>query len=202
MPAASDPWVVLGVDRAASYAEARRVYLARSQLLHPDRHQGASSEVLAEAERAMKDLNQAWHEVQRELALGAQARPRSDGPAPSQPAPRPGKSAAHKSSKDGDFTDVEDCIDWIIGGLVEAGRQQGDPLEVYEIGYLMLDVGQAGTRKMTRWLERREVTLRRALDADQRGGLGLGDWLRAYKMVDSVRPTSVLTLLLDRVIQE
>jgi hypothetical protein len=54
---------ILGVSPDVSQGELRRTYQARAQLLHPDRHVGASPEVVAEATRAMSDLNLAWEEV-------------------------------------------------------------------------------------------------------------------------------------------
>jgi DnaJ-class molecular chaperone len=51
---------VLGVDRHADAFTLRRAYHLRSQLLHPDRHNGASPEVLEAAGRAMAELNHAW----------------------------------------------------------------------------------------------------------------------------------------------
>jgi curved DNA-binding protein CbpA len=61
---ADDPWRVLGVEPSAPLEEARQAYLLRSQLVHPDRHQGAAPRVRAEAERAMRELNDAWLAVQ------------------------------------------------------------------------------------------------------------------------------------------
>ena len=55
-----DPYAVLGVTRDATDGEIRATYHRRAALLHPDRHQGAPPEVVAEAERAMRALNDAW----------------------------------------------------------------------------------------------------------------------------------------------
>ena len=65
-----DPWQVLGVPPSATYDEARHAYRIRSQLLHPDRHQGAGQEVLKEAERAFRELEGAWASVKVGLSTG------------------------------------------------------------------------------------------------------------------------------------
>ncbi len=51
---------ILGAAPHADAFTLRRAYHLRSQLLHPDRHHGASSEVLEAAGRAMAELNRAW----------------------------------------------------------------------------------------------------------------------------------------------
>lgn len=50
----------LGVGPDATHEALRRAYMLRVQLLHPDRHMGASADVIAEAERATVELNRAW----------------------------------------------------------------------------------------------------------------------------------------------
>jgi hypothetical protein len=57
-------YVMLGLERTASYEEARATYRARAQLLHPDR---ANEAARAEAERAMSQLNVAWDVVLADL---------------------------------------------------------------------------------------------------------------------------------------
>ena len=51
---------VLGVDPTASAAEISARYRIRSRLRHPDRHSGESPEVIAEANRQMGALNEAY----------------------------------------------------------------------------------------------------------------------------------------------
>ena len=55
----SDPWAVLGVDPGTPLAQARHAYLVRLRLVHPDHHQGAGPDVLAEADRATRALTEA-----------------------------------------------------------------------------------------------------------------------------------------------
>jgi hypothetical protein len=55
-----DHYEVLGVDRDATTAVIRRAYLAKARLVHPDFHVGADGGTRAEAERQMRQLNEAW----------------------------------------------------------------------------------------------------------------------------------------------
>jgi predicted RNA-binding Zn-ribbon protein involved in translation (DUF1610 family) len=68
-----DPWKVLGIEPTATLEEARHAYKMRSQLFHPDRHQGASPEVLKLANQEFRDLTEAWQSVRR--SLGPQESP-------------------------------------------------------------------------------------------------------------------------------
>jgi curved DNA-binding protein CbpA len=51
---------LLGVAPDADDEELRRAYLARAQLLHPDRHAGSPEPVRRQAEAEMKAVNEAW----------------------------------------------------------------------------------------------------------------------------------------------
>lgn len=55
-----DPYDVLGVGHDASPAEVRRVYLEQARRYHPDHHLTSTAAARAEAERRMRDLNDAW----------------------------------------------------------------------------------------------------------------------------------------------
>src|SRR5438105_111395 len=44
----------------------QHAYRVRAQLLHPDRHRGASKDVVQEAEREMTRLNEAWGVIRDE----------------------------------------------------------------------------------------------------------------------------------------
>jgi hypothetical protein len=59
----SDSWALLGLERGATYREARAAWLRRAQLLHPDKHVGAEPSLLAEANRALAQLNAAWDDI-------------------------------------------------------------------------------------------------------------------------------------------
>jgi curved DNA-binding protein CbpA len=52
---------LLGVTADAGDEELRRAYLARAQLLHPDRHTGSPEAVRRQAEAEMKAVNEAWN---------------------------------------------------------------------------------------------------------------------------------------------
>jgi hypothetical protein len=189
---ANDPWTVLGVDASAGFAEARRAYLVRSQLLHPDRHQGAVPEVMAEAERAMRELNDAWQAVRAHFAEPGPATPsgvRRDGHrAPSDRADQPAGELSPELS-----------LDWVVGRLVNAARVHGDPLAPEEIDRLRLPVAAAPTgRRFERWLARRRLTLREAIADDTRRKDGMEKWTRAVRVLSESGPRVVFMLLLDR----
>lgn len=70
MPAPPDPWAVLGVERTAGPEAIRAAYRTRSQLLHPDLHEGRPEAVRREAQRAMAQLTDAYHAVRDGTAAG------------------------------------------------------------------------------------------------------------------------------------
>jgi hypothetical protein len=51
---------ILGVSRDADHGEIKRAWRVRLQLLHPDRHEGAAADVVAEAARETALINDAW----------------------------------------------------------------------------------------------------------------------------------------------
>jgi hypothetical protein len=52
---------VLGVSPGASGDDVRRAYLDRAREVHPDRHIDADSVQRADAERSMREVNEAWN---------------------------------------------------------------------------------------------------------------------------------------------
>ncbi len=56
----ADHYETLGVGPSATPAEVRAAYLRRARALHPDRQQGRSAEDAGRAERAMRQVNEAW----------------------------------------------------------------------------------------------------------------------------------------------
>jgi hypothetical protein len=54
---------VLGVGPYASHREAHEAYKRRAKMIHPDRHAHAEVTARREAERAMRELTEAWHTV-------------------------------------------------------------------------------------------------------------------------------------------
>ena len=55
-----DHYGVLGVEHDADFEAIKRAWRLKVQLLHPDRHEGASEEVLAEATRQVAMVSAAW----------------------------------------------------------------------------------------------------------------------------------------------
>jgi len=190
---------VLGVAPTASYGEARHAYMLRSQLLHPDRHQGAPTEVLAEADRAMRELNQAWEQVRASFGVHDAAPPPSAGrPEPPPDAARP-PGGPPPPDGDGEPPSAGACLDWIVDRLVEAGHRHGDPLGWEEIVRLRQPIAVApGGRRFDRWVERRRLTMRQAVADDAANGRGTDRWAQAWRVLGESRTTPVVMLLLDR----
>ena len=77
-----DPWQVIGVEPTASLEEASRAHKLQIQLVHPDRHQGASQEVIDFANQRTSEINSAWEDVKKAIA-GRYGQ--ADGGPPNQP---------------------------------------------------------------------------------------------------------------------
>jgi hypothetical protein len=170
-----DPWAVLGLEPGAGLDEARRAYLVRLQLLHPDHHQGAAPAVMAEAERATRELTSAWEEVQRRLELGPVSAPAADVVFTGI---RPPEGATA-------------CLRWALDRLIAAASSEGRPLRAGEVELLLRPIVDAPTgRKFDRWLAGRRATLAVAVEAD-----GVDAWSAAVRTLHDGGPTAVLTLL-------
>jgi hypothetical protein len=155
----SDPWTVLGIERHATPAEARRAYLLRAQLLHPDHHSHAGPEVRAEAERAMRELNEAWQAIQ--------GTPISRDPEPD-----------HEMNP-------ADCISWIVDRMVQAATAHGDPLSPIEVNTLLSPMSAViVNRRFNRWIERRKKTLEQAIHDEPGGRVGRNAWARVLRTVN------------------
>jgi len=187
--AGDDPWSVLGIDSSATYDEARHAYLLRAQLLHPDRHEGAPADVLAEAHRAMRALNDAWETVRGRIGEAGPSGPALTDPGPADPGPTAAVDDAVPSTPD-------ECLVWVVRHLVDAGLAHGDPLQPEEISRLLSPLATApGGRRFDRWLEHRRRTLRQAIDD---GGAGAADWGRAWRVLADSGVSVVMMTLLDR----
>ena len=66
-----DPYKVLGVSRDASDAEIKKAYYALAKKYHPDNYQG--SDLADLAEEKMKEVNEAYAEIERQRASGGVA---------------------------------------------------------------------------------------------------------------------------------
>jgi hypothetical protein len=166
----ADPWAVLGLAPGAGQEEARRAYLARLQLLHPDHHQGASADLLAEAGRATRELTAAWEALQGRFA---------DAPADAPAAGPPEGAAA--------------CLRWAVDRLIAAGDSEGRPLRADEVELLVRPAADApGGRGFQRWLTRRRATLTVAVAAD-----GVDAWSTAIRTLHDERRATVLTMLFE-----
>jgi hypothetical protein len=191
----ADPWARLGIAPTASYAEAHRAYVLRSQLLHPDRHQGAPTDVLAEADRAMRELNEAWDQVRAFLARPEDLAPpgQSRTPVDDRPGGDPPPAAGNPEAT------AATCLDWVVDRLIEAGREHGDPLAWEEILRLRLPIaGAPGGRRFERWVARRRQTMRQAVADDASRGQGTDRWAQAWRVLGESPATPVVMLLLDR----
>lgn len=73
-----DAWRILGIDQQCSFADAKKAYLLRLQLVHPDRHAGSSADIIEAAEEATRQAVDAWAVVEGQL--------RTQDPAPDQTA--------------------------------------------------------------------------------------------------------------------
>ena len=67
VPQQQSPYAVLGLSQNATTDEVRERYLARVQLLHPDRHQaaGAGSDAVAQLSGQLAAVNAAYDEIKR-----------------------------------------------------------------------------------------------------------------------------------------
>jgi hypothetical protein len=168
-----DPWAVLGLEPGAGLGEARRAYLVRLQLLHPDHHQGAAPTVQAEAARATRELTSAWEEVQRRPEHG----------------PVPAAESVSMGNRPPDGAAA--CLRWAVDRLIAAGSSEGRPLRAAEVELLLRPIVEAPTgRKFDRWLAGRRATLAIAVEAD-----GVDAWSAAVRTLHDGGPAAVLTML-------
>ena len=167
-----DPWAVLGLAAGASLDDARRAYLVRLQLVHPDRHQGEAAAVVAEAERATRELNAAWEAVQRLCAVGG-----------APPGPVRGVT--------GPPTEPAACLQWAIDRLIDAGARSGRPLSASEVELLRRPRAAAPSgRRFRQWVTGRRATLAAAVAAD-----GTDAWAVVVRVLSDGGPSVVLGLL-------
>lgn len=89
--AVTDHYATLGVAAGAEPDEVRRAYLALARQLHPDRWVDSSGEQRADADRRMREVNEAWrvlgnparrlaYDVDRREAAASRARVSPPGP--------------------------------------------------------------------------------------------------------------------------
>jgi hypothetical protein len=199
----SDPWSVLGVAPGATIEEARRAYLVRLQLVHPDRHQGMPDAVMAEAERATRELNAAWEQVNAILSVPPSAaahtrRPAAGTPPPQPPPPQPPPppppprgAAPPPAPPGGPPTAPGACLQWAIDRLVAAGSREGRPLSAAEVELLRRPRAAAPSGwRFQRWVDRRRATLAIAVAAD-----GADAWATVVRVLSDGGPAVVLAAL-------
>jgi hypothetical protein len=172
--AGDEAWRVLGLEPTAGLDEARRAYRRRARTLHPDRHQGAAPEVVAEAERAMRELTAAWATIRHAAA-----------PEPPEPPPS-----------------VEACLAWFVEALVEAGPAADDPVGDDDVVRALEPVAVgAGRADFEPWCRRRLRTLAIALAVDRvRPDEVPRQWQRCYDGLRHADVDVVLRLLLDELL--
>lgn len=68
---------ILGIEANAPVAEARKAYLARARLLHPDRFAGGTQDEIRSATEAMSQLNAAWEVFENPSTASSEDTPRS-----------------------------------------------------------------------------------------------------------------------------
>jgi hypothetical protein len=202
----ADPWSVLGLDPSATYEEARQAYRRRSRLLHPDRHPDADAELRQEAERAMVALNHAWEAIESILKGGAQ-RPSNAGRASQSnndartSRDRPGEHQADDDSDD--FGTPEECLEWVLGALIEGGKLQGDPLSSAEITRALRPISkEVGKSSFDVWLAHRTNSMRAALDADRTADQVTSDWLFCYECLNNAQSDKVIMMMLDELLDD
>ncbi|HTO01940.1 MAG TPA: J domain-containing protein [Microthrixaceae bacterium] len=62
------PYAILGLTRHASWDQIRRAHRSLVSQLHPDRYVGAEAEIMADAERRVRDVNEAFSAIRRQRA--------------------------------------------------------------------------------------------------------------------------------------
>lgn len=191
---ALDPWTVLGLENGADAADIKRAYLLRSKLLHPDRHQTASPDVLEEAERAMRHLNAAWAELR---GRGADA-----GGASS---PEPGRAdTSRRRRRDPDPSPTE-AFEWFVGAVVDTALRSGKALASWERDALVAPVAKLATLSADRHRKLRRRVLA-ALHADQdSAGAGSGlprEWRRNWDVLSESDVNAGILVLLDDLMEQ
>jgi hypothetical protein len=87
-----DHYRVLGVPREAEHHQIRRAYLDAARRWHPDRHGGETGDEAERAERAMRQVNEAWS------VLGNRERRRAYDRQRLPPAPGEGRAAGVRTT--------------------------------------------------------------------------------------------------------
>lgn len=116
-PGARTHYEVLGIPPDASPGEVRRAHRQLAQVLHPDRHAGATPQEQALAERRMREVNAAWTALSdplRRAEYDRSLRAARTGPtsAPSaRPGPTMGPAATRFVPDAADAGDLDDGPD-------------------------------------------------------------------------------------------
>jgi hypothetical protein len=164
--------------------------------VHPDRHQGASPAVLAEAERATRELTEAWEAVQAALTSAAPSPGAGRAAAPTAARPTaapaaPGRAAAPTATP---APSTGEPLRWMVDRLIAAAVAEGAPLRSHEVDLMVRPVSAAPRgRRFERWLRRRRATLTRAVEAD-----GPDAWGAALRTLHDQGTSAVVLLLFEQ----
>ena len=138
---------VLGVDATATAEQVKRAYYRRARRLHPDAHAGSGSAVVAEAARAMAELNEAWT-VLRD----------------------PGRRAAYDATRDRSAPGDDDDDAFTSGSRRRRRRPSGPPPLVMGAGFRYW-MGQVGALPGEDGRTRLNLTVEGDTDLAPLGGL-------------------------------
>jgi hypothetical protein len=121
------------VTPSATAGQISAAYKRKARLVHPDRHQGADAAVIAQAERAMRAINEAWEvlgDPVRRRIYDESLRPARAAPSPTAPSrPRRIVPAPPIRSRRG-WVVAATCLVVVVVGWAFLGRGGGDPRSV------------------------------------------------------------------------
>jgi hypothetical protein len=124
-----------------------------------------------------------------------------------RPPPRSSTSGASNASRGEnqsnavDLDDPDECLDWVLGALIEGGRLQGDPLSSSEVKRALNPIAkETGRSSFDVWLAHRTMTMQAALDADRSDDDAANNWIQCYECLDKAQCDKVIMLMLDELL--
>jgi hypothetical protein len=136
MAARDDPYVVLGVRADASDREIRSAYRRLVQLHHPDHNNGS-----ADSERRFEEVQEAYAQIRKLRAGGAQPRPGAAQPPPPPPPPSDPDLEARLKNMERDLREAHQARERARRAAAEAAAsatQRKRPSDE-ELGYIKTD---------------------------------------------------------------